>query len=410
MRHAPLAALSVLALLAAPAAADEGPVEAFVQRVRAESAIESRMVAGYVRGVLGPQPAPPDWTPRTHGKGRLERGPGGVPVLHLEGTPDEIGEQHGALLKTEIRALLRSYVTSFVGKRELPAAKAQAARLFAAHLTDDERREVAALARAADLPEEDVLFGQWFTDVYRAFACSTLAGPSAEGELLARNLDFPSMGYLGRYSIVSVVKPTGKKAFVSVGWPGLIGVLSGESHDVALSVMVVHNAEGARAGVPFQLAFRRVLEQAGSAAEAEAQLRATALTVTNNLMVVDRGGDARVLELHPDGIVARHPDANGRLVSTNHFVSPERRQARLSFEFISSLRRYRQVEDACPAGEGPLTIATARRALEAASVDIVTLQSMVFLPAAGALEVSLPGRPPSTKGTWVRIDVSADLP
>lgn len=389
----------------APAWADPGPREALRalwERMRAEQGIEARMALGHVRGLLAPAPAAPDWTPREHGKGRLDRGPGGVPILHLRGTPEEMGEQHGALLRDEIRALLRWYVPSFVGPRELEEAKRRALAMFLPHVSDAHRREAEALAHAAGLEVDDVLFGQCFTDVYRLFGCSTLAAPSVEGPLLARNLDFPSMGRLGRYSVVVVARPDGKRPFVSVTWPGLIGVLSGQSQALALSVMVVHNADGARAGVPFQLAFRQVLEEAGDAAEAARLLRDLPLTVTNNLMIVDRAGEARVLELHPDGIAARQPDRAGRLVATNHFLTRSRREARLSIEYLSSRRRYRAVCDAT-GGEGPLALDDARAALGAASVPI-TLQSMIFLPAAGALEVSLPARGDATKGTWTRLE------
>lgn len=403
--HTRLLPLLAALLLAAPTARAEGPLEeleAAWRRVQAEGRIESRMVRGYLRGLLGPRPAAPDWTPRAHGKGRLERGPGGVPIVHLAGTPEEIGEQHGKLLGREIRALLGTYVTAFVGARDLPAAKARAERLFLASFPPRLRREAEALARAADLPPEDVLFGQCFTDVYRAFGCSTLAMPGPEGPFLARNLDFPDMGFLGRYSVVFVVRPDGGRPFVSVGWPGLVGVLSGQSADLALAVMVVHNAEGARAGVPFQLAFRDALERAGSVDETEALLRRTALTCTNNLMLVDRAGARRVLELHPDGIVARGPDDAGRLVATNHFVTRERREVRLSFESLSSGRRFRAVQRACPA-ERATTLDDARAALDAASVP-VTVQSMLLLPGQDALEVALPARGPATRGDWVRLE------
>ena len=76
----------------------------------------------------------------------------------------------------------------------------------------------------------------------------------------------------------------------------------GAGRDLALSVMVVHGDEGVRPGVPFQLAFRRVLEEAGSVAEARALLEATPRTVTNNLMLVGADGEARVLELHPERV------------------------------------------------------------------------------------------------------------
>jgi predicted choloylglycine hydrolase len=374
-------------------------------QVRAEAAIESAMVRAELRGRLGPQPPAPDWTPRRHGKGRLELGPGGVPILHLEGTPEEMGAQHGALVRRELQALQR-YVEAFVGRRELPRAKRRAEERFAAHWPDDLRREATALAEASGVPLDDVLFAQAFTDLYRAFACSTLSAPSPEGPFLARNLDFPGMGFLQRYSIVVVARPAGKRAFVGVGWPGLVGVLSGQSlgaDAVALSVLVVHDDSGAQPGVPYQLAFRVALESARSAGDVEALLRELPKTCTNNLMVVDAAGDARVLELHPDGVVTRRPQGR-RLVATNHFVSPERRERRASFSYASSRVRFDRVQRTCPPGAGAVPLERAREALRAASVS-ATVQSMIFLPARGEVEVAFTRRAASAAktGRFVRL-------
>jgi predicted choloylglycine hydrolase len=369
---------------------------------RKESGIERNMVLGQLRGMLAPQPVKADWTPRREGKGRLEQGPGGVPILYLEGTPEEMGHQHGTLLKREIGAL-RAYVRAFVGKRRLAKATLRAEERFMRHVPKRYIREVRALAAAADLPVKEMFFAQWFADMYRAFACSTLAAPRAKGKgtFLARNLDFPTLGYLQRYSIVVVARPTGQRPFVSVTWPGMVGVLSGQNASLAAAVLVVHDGGGARSGLPFQLAFRKVLEETGDVKAAEALLRKTPITVTNNLMLVDAQGGASVLELHPEEIVARGPRPNGLLVATNHFVSQKRRRDRASFSYLSSRTRYRSVQRTCPA-KAPVALETARKALASASVPF-TAQSMIFLPAEGALEVAFVQRGAAAKGRFVRI-------
>lgn len=371
-----------------------------IKQLRVESTIERVMALGHLRGLFSPRPPRADWTPRTHKKGRLERGPGGVPILYLEGTPAEMGEQHGALLKNEIEAL-RRYVLQFVGPRRVRKARRRARKLFEQHVPQDYLTEARALSKASGIPYEQIKFAQWFSDIYRGFACSTLSAPSKEGAFLARNLDFPTMGYLQKYSIVLVARPKGKRPYVSITWPGLIGVLSGQNRSLAVSVMVVHDVGGAHSGLPFQLAFRRVLEKCDDTKQAEALLRKTPLTCANNLMIVDKPGRSRVLELHPDGITARAPK-NGRLVATNHFVASPLKQPRASITVFSSRRRFRAVEKTCPRGEGPVTIAQARKALAAASVNF-TAQSMIFLPARGEVEVAFVKRGSAAKGRFVRI-------
>lgn len=413
------AAPLLLALLAAGPALAQSPlkrweqaardqVETALERWRAERNIELRMALGELRGRLSPAPERPDWTPRRWGNGRLERGPGGVPILYLSGTPEEMGAQHGHLLRGEVRALTR-YLRGFLRERELTRAEGEARALFEAATPPEYLREATALAEAAGMPVDEVLFAQWFTDMYRVFACTCVGAPSPEGPLLARNLDFPGQGFLGRYSLVVVAHPQGKRPFVSISWPGLIGVLSGMNDaGVALAVMVVHRAPP-QAGVPFQLAFRDALERGESADAVEARLRALPLTVANNLMVVDRAGAARVLELQPGHrVAARLPDAAGRVISTNHFQG-QAEPWRPSFTHLSSRRRYKKADQVAHAERGPLSLARARDALRETASRTITQQSMVFLPARGAVELALRDRPPATDGDWVRLDVSALL-
>lgn len=380
----------------------EKRLDRFSKQWRAEFGIERSLALGQIRGMAGKQPPAPDWTPRVAGKGRLERGPGGVPILYLNGTPEEMGAQHGTLLKNEISAL-RSYVRAFVGPRRIKQSTKDAAALFSEHLPQRYLREAAALAKAVEMPLDELLFAQWFTDLYRSFACSAISAPQGKntGPFLARNLDFPTLGYLQRYSIVVVARPAGQEPFVAIGWPGLLGVLSGQNKGVALGVLVVHDSRGARSGLPFQFALRRALEETTTSEGVEKLLRQTPLTVTNNLALVDRSGDARVLELDPTGIGSRR--CEGRpLTVTNHFESPDRRAPRLSFSYLSSTSRLRKIRRRCPSSEARPSLAQARKGLAEAGVSF-TAQSMIFLPKTGELEVAFTTRGSAAKGTFVRI-------
>lgn len=403
-----LVSLAGSALLAAPARAQSlADARHFVERWRKEATIERKMVLAEVRGELGlyRKPAPPDWSTRSYKKGRLEL-VHGVPVLRLEGTREEMAEQQAHLVGSEVRALVESYLQAFVGgNRELVRARQRARELFWPHLDDSERAEIATFARESGIREDDVLLAQCFPDLYRAWGCSTLAAVgqgSAEGPLLARNLDFVTMGFIHDYSCVVVARPAGKKPYVSITWPGILGVLSAQNDAVALSVMVVHDEHGCEPGVPFAFAFRRAIEQASTAEEVEKLLANTARTVTNNLMVVDKSERARVLEITPRGIVTRLPDSRGWLASTNHFCSDELKETRATLGYLSSRERLDAVERTC-ARHSKVTIEAAIDALRASAPPLVNVQSMIFLPAKGELRVAL-GRPPAAQKTFVRLE------
>ena len=109
-------------------------------------------------------------------------------------------------------------------------------------------------------------------DTYRGWlGCSSLlvsAEKSATGApLFGRNLDFYTLGLLDKYGLVTVYRPRGKHAFVSVGLPGMFGCLSGMNDaGLALAVHEVFlSADGSTwlnlKAMPYTLCFRRILEE-----------------------------------------------------------------------------------------------------------------------------------------------------
>src|SRR6185312_9730081 len=114
--------------------------------------------------------------------------------------------------------------------------------------------------------------GNTFFDLKKSFACSAVLidkdKSATGGPLLGRNLDYPSLGYIHRYSLVTVYRPKGKLAFAAVTFPGLVGVLSGMNEaGLCLGVLEVFDIKPGEpyfdaAGTPYALCLRRVLEKA----------------------------------------------------------------------------------------------------------------------------------------------------
>ena len=381
---------------------------------RGEWRLELKLAAAQLRGTLeqGLHKLEPSWKPATHGRGSLSLGPGGLPILRLKGSPEEMGEQHGVLLKDQIRVLMQIYVPAFLGS-DLDSARREA-KAFLPHISERHRRELRALAKASGQTFGDVLLGHCFPDQYRAWGCScvtaTGAARGAAGPLFGRNLDFIDMGFLHRFSLIVIFEPDQGPRFVSLTFPGMIGVISGLNEwGLASAVMVVHSG-GCKPGTPFGLLFRGLLETQRDTAGVGAQLASAAITVGNNLMVCDAKGAARVFELNNSEprCVARGPDSRGLLFSTNHHASPTNKRTRLSAVFLSSRRRYQQLEDCC-AGDGPVTLETIKQGLEDTAPKIANVQSMVFAPATRELHVAF-GRKPAAAGRLTKLGRSLLFP
>src|SRR5262249_46844804 len=246
---------------------------------------------------------------KRHGKGEL-RYLNKIPVLIVEGTPEEIGEQAGVLaVKAAMRVLdyPRGLLDHFSAGGLWWLAIKQG-KTMVEHFPADYRIEMEAMAKAAGAPWDKVVAGNTLFDIKKMFFCSALlidANRSAtHGPLLGRNLDYPSLGFVHQYSLVTVYRPRGKHAFVAIGFPGLVGCLSG-MNDAGLAVGVLESFATRKdegrfdpKGLPYALCYRTLLEECTTIEEAKKRLERLPRTTLTSLAIADRKGIG-VLEITP---------------------------------------------------------------------------------------------------------------
>src|SRR5207248_2189612 len=188
--------------------------------------------------------------------------------------------------------------------------------------------ELEAAARSADRDVNQLLFANTIADISSGMGCSTIVvgkDRSKTGSpLFGRNFDWlPTQG-ITEHTLVVVYKGEGKRAFAAVTVSPIEGVISG-MNDAGLAVTIneisLRKAKDRSTfnwkGVPMLLAFRRVLEECGTVAEAEKLLRAIPRTTSCCLTVCDKDGGA-VFEITPTNLEVRPPE-NGVCCCTNHF-------------------------------------------------------------------------------------------
>jgi len=313
----------------------------------------------------------------------------GVPVLTVAGTPEEMGRAIGRLaLKPGRRIadypddLLCEYRLGWLRLPLLLAGEPMLRRFPA-----DYRTELDALYVAAEVDQDRAVLNNTFYDLKKTVLCSGLLvggeRSTTGGPLLGRNLDYPPLGYAHQYSLVTIYRPrSARHAFASVGFPGMVGCLSGMNDaGLALAVMEVYQSKsGSRQfdlrGTPFALCFRRLLEECATIEEAHTRLASMKRTGMNNLALADRHGVA-VLEITPDRVVIRRP-SEGMLVCTNHFCTPAL-QPEPIVNLFQTLDHYAVLEK-----EGRrrarLGAADLQSALHAVCDPAMTMQTMVFEP------------------------------
>ncbi len=215
----------------------------------------------------------------TSGDGRLELHDG-TRVLFLKGTPEQMGSQHGALLKGEIKDLVDRIlygvgVGSSFGK----------GRWFFGEIEDAQRRlnpfidqrylaEMDAIALATGREKEEIRLANFFPELFHCSGFALFGQSTAGGKIYhGRILDYLRGMGLEQNAVVIVSRPDQGNAWVNISYAGFIGSVTAmnEKH-VAIGEMG-GRGEGNWDGKPMAQLVREVMEKANTLDEAIAIMR-----------------------------------------------------------------------------------------------------------------------------------------
>lgn len=347
---------------------------------------------------------------KEHGKGKLQY-LDGLPVLTVTGTPEEIGDQVGTLAVKPAERIL-DYPRELLDRFKIPLGWTVFVRAGGAMLPqfpEDHRKEFDAVIKSG-IDRDKLVVGNTMFDLKKSIACSALhvtaERSTTKGPLFGRNLDYPSLGYAQEYGLITIYRPTGKRAFVSIGFPGLVGCLSGMNDaGLALGVLEIYAVKDGvekfdAKGVPYALCYRRLLEECATVEEAEKLLRSMKRTTTMCLAICDKT-TAAVFEITPTELVVRKA-VDGICTCTNHFCTKELRPDNDQPPFRSS-QRLEALEQARK--QDKLGVADVHKRMHAACNPATTMQTMVFEPATLKLHVCV-GTIPATAGELKTLDLA----
>jgi isopenicillin-N N-acyltransferase like protein len=321
-----------------------------------------------------------------------------IPVLEVSGSSQEMGAQIGELgAKPGSRAM--AYPKDFLRQVQMEfmwPVLVRLAKPLLSNFPEDHLAELEGIATTVQQGRDELIAANTMFDLLRGLGCSTFAveaSRSATGKpMFGRNLDFPTLGYLHEFSLVTIYHPAGKRSFASVGFPGCIGVISG-MNDAGLTVAVLEVYESKdgspkfdHRGTPYALCFRRLLEECATVAEAEKLLRTMNRTTWVNLAVCDTK-KAAVFEITPQSVEVRGT-IHGTCASTNHF-----RTNALAKEL--ECWRYPILEELQKASTTPVSLEQLKKALHRVNQDDLTLQTMIFEPVDLRLHLAIGATPSS---------------
>jgi len=214
-----------------------------------------------------------------HGKGRLEKIEG-TAVLFLQGTPEEMGEQHGRLMRDRIHNLVDRIVYgvgvgSSFDKGRWFFGEIEEAQARLAPFTDPRYlREMDAMAQASGLHVQEARIANFFPELFHCSGFALHGAATRDGTLYhGRILDYLRGLGLEENATVMIVEPDEGLAWVNVGYAGFVGTVTAMNEEGVAIGEMGGRGEGDWDGKPMAQLMREVMERASTIDEAVAIMR-----------------------------------------------------------------------------------------------------------------------------------------
>ncbi len=314
------------------------------------------------------------------GKGWLER-INGYPVLHLKGTPYEMGFQHGALLRDNVRKNMNHLVNvkcqtalvEFSGFKIKPkTAVRMIIKIQKDYVPKKYFQEIAGLAAGAGLKEEDAQIGNFIPEMFHCSGFALMNSATKDGTLYhGRVLDYAVDWGLQDHAVIIVAEPNGGIPFVNITYAGFIGSVTGmNTKQVSIGEMGGRGL-GHWKGVPMSFLVREALEKGHDLDAAISVFRDNPRTCEYYYVIAD----------------AKTNRAVGLEASWNRFqvIKPGQKHDLLpspvqDCALLSAGSRYKELVRRTKAGHGKFTAKTALKLMERPVAMKSNLHNVLFEP------------------------------
>jgi hypothetical protein len=366
-----------------------------------------------------------------------------------------MGLQQGALLRSELRGLIRDYLygSLILEYRSSHFWLLHEARLLDRAIPDPLRQEIQGIADGAGLSYQDMLLLNTVPDLRaltrnvpdwdlfpglfsrasqvvppaRSLLCAAFAGwwrATADGELLVgHNLDCAESDLLQQNLALIVRQPSKGDSLVALGLAGMVGVWTGMNEEkVVVALSSSPSADVAASGQPLPLLLRQVLESSGSLTEAVDLLLSAERLYGGNVILGDgKAPQGVVLELSAHQHALFEADAGSDLLlRTNHFLDSELAAAQRPIvsteELAASNTRMERLQRVFESNQGWIGIDKALAFLEGVGdrssggmEGVGTLQTVLLNPARFTLWIAQRGSSAAAGASYIRLDLASDL-
>jgi isopenicillin-N N-acyltransferase like protein len=233
----------------------------------------------------------------------------GTMVLHLKGTPYEMGYQHGALARDQVQASFARFDALIEEAKDEVGLSRFAADLLldfvyarcAKYIPERYKREMEGIADGAGIPLQMVRRCNVLSVVTERGCSSFVAFGKATGNgktYHGRNFDWIMEGGLQDSTALILYEPDDGVPFASVAYVGNVGAVSGMNMEgIAIGQIGAISTDTRLDGLPLMLILRSILEEAQDLDEAGAIIKNARRTVGYNYVLADGDtGEGRVYE------------------------------------------------------------------------------------------------------------------
>lgn len=231
------------------------------------------------------------------GEGFLEE-VNGYRVLHVKGTPYEMGFQQGALLRDSIRENVH-YLFEVKGKelkfdvaglslldpKRVIAGIAARQKKF---VPERFYQEMQGIADGAELDVQDIIIANFIPELFHCSGFALSGSSTKDGALYhGRILDYGCDWRLQEHAVLTIAEPEGLLPFVNVTYAGFVGSVTGMNAEKISIGEMGGKGLGHWDGVPMAFLVRMVLEEAKTLDEAEAIFRDNPRTCEYYYVIAD---------------------------------------------------------------------------------------------------------------------------
>jgi predicted choloylglycine hydrolase len=277
----------------------------------------------------------------TYGKGYLENF-SDLLVLHVRGSPYEMGYQNGFLLKDLVQAMIQARIQKMIDMGYSYEYQVNCSQAMESHIPQEFIEEMHGLADGAVVNYTDVLllhihpdmqyYGTGWTGCsgFAVFGNATIDNHLYHG----RNEDIPLPSQ--PCGLVTVHKPENGNILVNVGHFGFIGLSAGmNKRGISIGLKLSSSSDKTLDGMPILLMLRQVLQYSNNLIEAINILNQTDRTTGWNVLLGDGSNlNACAVEMSdnyckvfwaedPAEDVFPHYGIKDAVRRTNHFVDTE---------------------------------------------------------------------------------------